>query len=160
MVRTASSYDGFYDDEETMEVMKVLNLGKYFCSFCNSYKKHFFSGDNMIVIDDQNQGHTDNEQRNTQSLAIVPYVENNSLVLLPAPQSVNICMDPIYPDFYKRYIINTEAFSNTELERRFLEADWLTEQHMDELIDNVSTKDEMEADNVHRSTTKCKYSFK
>jgi hypothetical protein len=65
LVTNASSYDSFYDDEETMEVMKVLNLGKYFCSFFESYKKLFFRGDNMIVIDDQNEDQTDNEQHNT-----------------------------------------------------------------------------------------------
>ena len=68
-------------------------------------------------------------------------------------------MDLIYPDFYKTYMISTEGISNIELERRFLEAEWLTEQHMDEIIDNIPTKEEMEADNVHHSTTKCKSSF-
>jgi hypothetical protein len=87
--------------------------------FFESYQKHFFSGDNTVVIDDQNEDQMDNEQRNTQSLAIVPYVENTTLVVLLATQSVNICMDSIYPDFYKRYMINTEEISNTELEVRF-----------------------------------------
>ena len=41
-------------------------------------QKHFYSADNIIVNDDQSKGHTDNESRNTQTLAIVPYVENNS----------------------------------------------------------------------------------
>ena len=68
-------------------------------------------------------------------------------------------MNPIYPDFYKRYMINTEGISNTELEHRFLEAEWLTEQYIDELIDNVPTKEEMQPDNVHHFTTKCEFSF-
>ena len=52
------------------------------------------------MIDDDNEDKTDNEKRNIQSLAIVPYVENTPLVVLPTTQSVNISMDPIYPDFY------------------------------------------------------------
>ena len=56
-------------------------------------------------------------------------------------------------------MLNTEGIFNTELGCRFLEAEWLTEQHMDELIDNVPTKKEMEADNAHHSTPKCKSSF-
>ena len=33
MVTTASSYDTYYDNEDSMEVIKVLNLGKDFCNF-------------------------------------------------------------------------------------------------------------------------------
>ena len=33
IVTTASSYDAYYDDEDTMEVIKVLNLGKDFWIF-------------------------------------------------------------------------------------------------------------------------------
>ena len=38
---TASSYDVFDDDEETTEVMKVLNLGKDFCNFFGFIQKTF-----------------------------------------------------------------------------------------------------------------------
>ena len=68
-------------------------------------------------------------------------------------------MDSVYPDFYKRYMINTEETSNIEVECRFLSFDWLTKQHMNELIDNVPMKEEMHPDNVHHSITKCKSSF-
>ena len=99
----------------------------FFCNSLNLYKKQCYIGDKIIVIDDQNQGHIENQQlRNAQSLTIVPYVENNSTQLLPETQSGSICMDPIYPDFYKSYMINTEGISSTELERCFLEAEWLT----------------------------------
>ena len=48
--------------------------------------------------------------------------------------------------------------SNSELERRFLEEDWLTNDHFDKLVMNLPTKDEMHPDIVHHSTTKCKSS--
>ena len=62
MVTIASSYDAYYNDQDTMIVIKVLNLGKGFCNFLDLYKNYFCSGDKIIVIDDQNQGHIENQQ--------------------------------------------------------------------------------------------------
>ena len=66
MVTTASSYDAYCDDEDTREVIKVLNLGKDFCNVLDLYKNHFYSGDETIVINGQNQGYIENQLlRNT-----------------------------------------------------------------------------------------------
>ena len=74
-------------------------------------------------------------------------------------EEFKVSMDPIYPEFYTQYMINTKEISNSELECLFLKEDWLTNDHFDELVMNVPSKDEMLPDNVHHSTTKCKTSF-
>ena len=135
LVTTSSSYDPCFDDQENMEVVKVINLGQDFVSFFKSYKEY---------IKEQTE--------------IVPYVNPKDNDCSIVQNEFKVSMDPIYPEFYTKYMINTKDISNSELERRFLEADWLTNDHFDELVMNVPTKDEMQPDNVHHSTIKCKSS--
>ena len=94
-----------------------------------------------------------------QKTAIVPYVKPKDRVPSTVEEDFNVSMEPIYPDFYTKYMINTKEISNTELQSIFLKEDWLTNDHFDELVMNVPSKDEMLPDNVHHSTTKCKTSF-
>ena len=113
-----------------------MNLGIDFVSFFKSYKEY---------IEEQT--------------AIVPYVNSKDNDCSIVQNEFKVSMDPIYPEFYTKCMINTKDISNSELERRFLEADWLTNDYFDELVMNVPTKDEMQPDNVHHSTIKCKSSF-
>ena len=62
LVTSVSSHNTYYDDEDTMAVIKFFNLGTEFCDFLDLYKKQFYCGDKNIVIDDQNQGHIENQQ--------------------------------------------------------------------------------------------------
>ena len=66
--------------------------------------------------------------------------------------------EPYSPDFYFNDMTDT-SLSHEQLEKRFLDAEWLTNELMDEIIDHMPTKQDMEPDNIQYSATKSKETF-